>query len=56
MCQFVLNVCDVENLDSNKKRELTDYLERRKQELETKLSSVNRALDAVKGRGNPAPA
>jgi hypothetical protein len=56
MCQFVLKVCDVEELDPKKKKELTDYLEQRKKELETKLSSVNRALDAVKGRGNPAPA
>jgi hypothetical protein len=54
MCQFVLNVCDVDNLVPNKKKELTDYLEGRKKELETKLSSVTRALDAVKGRGSPA--
>jgi len=54
MCQFVIDVCDVDNLDPKKKQDLTDYLEARKKELETKLGSVNRALDAVKGRGSPA--
>ena len=27
MCQFVLNVCDVGELDPKKRKELTDYLE-----------------------------
>jgi hypothetical protein len=51
MCEFVTNVVDVEKLDPQKKKGLADYLERRKKELETKLSSVNKALEAIKGRG-----
>jgi len=51
MCEFVLNVVDVEELDPKKKKRLADYLERRKKELETKLRSVNKALDAIEGRG-----
>jgi hypothetical protein len=50
MCDFVLNVVDVEHLDPRKKQELKDYLERRKRELETKLHSVDRALNAIEGR------
>lgn len=51
MCEFVINVVDVEKLDAKKKKGLEDYLERRKKELETKLSSVNKALKVIKGTG-----
>ncbi len=48
MCEFVVNVVDVENLDAKKKKWLMNYLERRKKELETSLGSVNEALKKVK--------
>jgi hypothetical protein len=54
MCEFVLNVVDVAELDPKKKKGLEDYLERRKKELETKLSSVNKALEVIKGRAKRA--
>jgi hypothetical protein len=50
MCKYLLNIVDVETLDPRRKRRLTSYLERRKKELETKLSSVNQALQVVKRR------
>lgn len=50
MCKYLLNIVDVETLDPTRKRRLTSYLERRKKELETKLSSVNQALRVVKRR------
>jgi ABC-type molybdate transport system ATPase subunit len=50
VCRYLLNIVDVETLDSSRKRRLTNYLERRKKELETKLSSVNQALQVVKRR------
>jgi hypothetical protein len=50
MCRYLLNIVDVETLDPTRKRRLTNYLERRKKELETKLSSVNQALQVVKRR------
>jgi hypothetical protein len=50
MCRYLLNIVDVETLDPRRKRTLTNYLERRKKELETSLNSVNQALKVVKRR------
>jgi prefoldin subunit 5 len=50
MCRYLLNIVDVRTLDPKRKRALTNYLKRRKKELETSLNSVNQALKVVKRR------
>ena len=50
MCKYLLNIVDVQTLDSKRKRTLTNYLKRRKKELETSLNSVNQALKVVTRR------
>jgi hypothetical protein len=51
MCRYILDVIDVDKLESKKKNKLTKHLEGRKKALQAQIDNIDRALKAVKKKG-----
>jgi hypothetical protein len=51
MCRYILDVFDVDKLESKKKNKLTKHLEGRKKVLQQQIDNIDRALKAVKKKG-----
>jgi hypothetical protein len=51
MCRYILDVFDVDQLESKKKDKLAKHLEGRKKALQEQIDNIDRALKAVKKKG-----